>query len=60
MGTARANYAHGLSRFVQAQTGDYDQALAEIKCGRKCSHKMCYIFPQIEDRRMADRGHRHR
>ena len=39
---------HDLSRFVRAQTGDYDQALAEIKSGRKRSHWMWYIFPQID------------
>jgi uncharacterized protein (DUF1810 family) len=39
---------HELSRFVDAQAGDYDQALAEIKAGRKRSHWIWYIFPQIE------------
>jgi uncharacterized protein (DUF1810 family) len=35
-----------LSRFVQAQEDDYDQALSEIRSGRKRSHWMWYIFPQ--------------
>ena len=39
---------HNLSRFVQAQEDDYEQALAEIRSGRKRSHWMWYIFPQIE------------
>ena len=39
---------HNLSRFVQAQDDDYEQALAEIRSGRKRSHWMWYIFPQIE------------
>ena len=39
---------HDLSRFVDAQAGDYEQALAEIRHGRKRSHWMWYIFPQIE------------
>ena len=39
---------HDLARFVEAQAGDYDRALAEIKGGRKRSHWMWYIFPQIE------------
>jgi uncharacterized protein (DUF1810 family) len=39
---------HNLSRFVQAQEGDYEQALSEIKSGRKQSHWMWYIFPQFE------------
>ena len=37
-----------LARFVQAQAGSYDQALAEIRAGRKRSHWMWYIFPQID------------
>jgi uncharacterized protein (DUF1810 family) len=37
-----------LDRFVQAQEADYEQALMEIKAGRKRSHWMWYIFPQIE------------
>jgi uncharacterized protein (DUF1810 family) len=36
-----------LKRFKEAQTRDYDIALAEIKAGRKRSHWMWYIFPQI-------------
>ncbi len=38
---------HDLARFVRAQEGVYDQALAEIRAGRKQSHWMWYIFPQI-------------
>ena len=37
-----------LERFVRAQKGDYERALAEIRGGRKRSHWMWYIFPQIE------------
>ena len=37
-----------LDRFVQAQEDDYEQALAEIRSGRKRSHWMWYIFPQID------------
>jgi uncharacterized protein (DUF1810 family) len=37
---------HRLSRFVEAQEEVYDQALAEIRRGRKQSHWMWYIFPQ--------------
>jgi uncharacterized protein (DUF1810 family) len=37
-----------LERFVQAQEPDFSQALSEIKSGRKSSHWMWYIFPQIE------------
>jgi len=37
----------GLRRFVEAQKGGYDRALAEIRAGRKRTHWMWYIFPQI-------------
>lgn len=37
-----------LSRFVEAQAGDYDQALSEIRVGRKRSHWMWYVFPQFD------------
>lgn len=36
-----------LERFIQAQKDIYDRALQEIKFGRKRSHWMWYIFPQI-------------
>jgi len=36
-----------LTRFKEAQDRDYEAALAEIKGGRKRSHWMWYIFPQI-------------
>lgn len=37
-----------LARFHAAQTGSYDQALAEIRRGRKTSHWIWYVFPQID------------
>jgi len=37
----------GLARFVKAQEGDYARALREIQSGRKRSHWMWYIFPQL-------------
>jgi uncharacterized protein (DUF1810 family) len=36
-----------LARFVAAQAGIYDQALAELRRGRKQSHWMWFVFPQI-------------
>lgn len=36
-----------MQRFIEAQQRDYENALAEIKSGRKRSHWMWYIFPQI-------------
>lgn len=37
-----------LDRFVQAQKDDYERALSEIRHGRKRSHWMWYIFPQLD------------
>jgi uncharacterized protein (DUF1810 family) len=37
-----------LERFVQAQAATYDAALAELRAGRKTSHWMWFVFPQIE------------
>jgi uncharacterized protein (DUF1810 family) len=39
--------SYDLERFIEAQEKDYETALAEIKAGRKRSHWMWYIFPQI-------------
>lgn len=36
-----------LDRFRSAHAGSYETALQEIKAGRKQSHWMWYIFPQI-------------
>lgn len=36
-----------LERFVQAQENSWETALAEIRRGKKNSHWMWYIFPQI-------------
>ena len=36
-----------LKRFLEAQENDFETALAEIQNGRKQSHWMWYIFPQI-------------
>ena len=38
---------HNLKRFLDAQENSYNLALAEIRQGRKQSHWMWYIFPQI-------------
>ena len=36
-----------LDRFVIAQTDVYDHALAELRRGRKTSHWMWFVFPQL-------------
>jgi uncharacterized protein (DUF1810 family) len=37
----------GLERFVREQDRDYDHVLAELRRGRKASHWIWFIFPQI-------------
>ena len=39
---------YNLQRFIDAQKSDYAIAITEIKNGRKQSHWMWYIFPQIQ------------
>ena len=36
-----------LQRFVAAQAVNYDDALAELRAGRKRTHWMWYVFPQV-------------
>jgi len=36
-----------LQRFVDAQAPDYDRALAELRYGRKATHWMWYVLPQL-------------
>jgi uncharacterized protein (DUF1810 family) len=40
--------AYNLNRFIQAQDKDYSTALNEIKKGKKESHWMWHIFPQLK------------
>lgn len=39
--------SYDLERFVKAQGGVYPVALAEIRAGRKRSHWMWFVFPQL-------------
>ncbi len=39
---------YNLNRFIEVQNRDYDTALAEIRAGKKVSHWMWYIFPQLK------------
>jgi uncharacterized protein (DUF1810 family) len=38
---------HHLDRFLQAQRSVYEDALSELRAGRKESHWIWFIFPQI-------------
>jgi uncharacterized protein (DUF1810 family) len=47
-----------LERFVAAQAGIYERALAELRAGRKQTHWMWFVFPQLRGlgrSAMADR-----
>ncbi len=39
---------HDLQRFVAAQEDTYARALAELRRGRKTSHWMWFVFPQVQ------------
>jgi uncharacterized protein (DUF1810 family) len=45
----KVNDPHDLHRFVAAQDahGTYEAAVAELRSGRKLSHWMWFVFPQI-------------
>jgi uncharacterized protein (DUF1810 family) len=38
---------HDLDRFVQAQSTTYEAALSELRAGRKRTHWMWFVFPQL-------------
>ena len=38
---------NALERFIKAQTNTYEVAMSEIKNGRKRTHWMWFIFPQL-------------
>jgi uncharacterized protein (DUF1810 family) len=39
---------YDLARFVAAQDPQYSQVLSELRAGRKTSHWIWYVFPQIK------------
>ena len=39
---------HNLERFIKAQEDSYKTALQEIKAGRKRTHWIWFIFPQLK------------
>jgi len=40
--------SHRLQRFVEAQREVYEEVLSELRAGRKTSHWIWFIFPQIK------------
>jgi uncharacterized protein (DUF1810 family) len=45
--TVVPNDPFNLARFVDAQAAGYAPALAELRAGRKTSHWIWYVFPQL-------------
>jgi uncharacterized protein (DUF1810 family) len=41
------NVSRDLDRFVEAQNESYDNIIRELKIGKKVTHWMWYVFPQI-------------
>ena len=39
---------YDLARFVSAQTGEFDRAVHELRAGRKRTHWMWFVFPQLK------------
>lgn len=48
-----------LSRFVEAQERDYRTALSEIRAGRKRTHWIWYVFPQLRGLGRSDMAMRY-
>jgi uncharacterized protein (DUF1810 family) len=40
--------AHDLDRFINAQDAVYERVCEELRSGRKRSHWMWFVFPQVE------------
>ena len=47
MNRMRMDDPFDLQRFVDAQFGVYDDACDELRAGRKASHWMWFVFPQL-------------
>jgi uncharacterized protein (DUF1810 family) len=48
-----------LERFVLAQEGTYDVALAELRRGRKTGHWIWFVFPQLRGLGVSRMSHRY-
>ena len=49
--------ANSLNRFIDAQESMYEIALGEIKNGKKLSHWIWYIFPQLKGLGISSNSH---
>lgn len=51
--------AGDLSRFIEAQARAYDAALQELRDGRKRTHWMWFVFPQLRGLGRSEMAHRY-
>jgi uncharacterized protein (DUF1810 family) len=51
--------AGDLDRFLAAQQGTYDGALAELRRGRKTGHWIWFVFPQLDGLGRSEMSHRY-
>ena len=49
----------GLVRFLEAQADTYAGAVHELRCGRKRSHWMWFVFPQLDGLGMSPTSRRY-
>jgi uncharacterized protein (DUF1810 family) len=59
METARLNDPYDLRRFVDAQDPVFDAVCEELAAGRKRSHWMWFVFPQIQGLSGSEMGRRY-
>lgn len=59
METGELNDPYGLRRFVEAQDPVFDAVCEELAAGRKRSHWMWFIFPQIQGLGRSDMARRY-
>ena len=50
---------HDLARFVTAQAAVYEDVLSELRAGRKESHWMWFVFPQLRGLGSSPMAHRY-
>ena len=48
-----------LQRFVDAQDGVYERALGELRAGRKRTHWIWFVFPQLRGLGRSEMAHRY-
>ena len=51
------HYSNALDRFLEAQQHTYKRALSEVRDGKKTSHWMWFIFPQLKGLGQSHNAH---